>query len=101
MHSDEAPRNHPDGGPTWMPAILDLLLTVAYIDGLFHRREQRFLQHYIDSVIVLVDAASPEPSAEHMRIRAGYRSQIGALYDRLSAEIGKLGAEVMSSGDTG
>ncbi len=89
----------PDGGPGWMPAIVDLLLTVGYIDGLFHLREQTFVQQYLDSVVVLVEESMGTDPAERVRIRSQYKSHFSTLFAQLNTEIAKLSMEVMSSGD--
>ena len=35
--------------------MVDLMLTVGYIDGVFDRRERAYLNRYIDSVLVMID----------------------------------------------
>jgi len=89
----------PEGGVGRTAEIVDLLLTVGYIDGLFHQREQTFVQRYLDSVIALVEESGGPSADDRARIRATYHAHFGAVYARLNDEIFKLSVEVMSSGD--
>ena len=38
--------------------MVDLMLTVSYIDGVFHQREWAFLEHYVDSVLVMIEQSA-------------------------------------------
>jgi hypothetical protein len=73
-----------DGALARVEKYVDLLVTVAYIDGLYHPRERAFIQRHLDNAGLLT---STPPAV------------LAATYARLEAEVAKLSAEVMSSGD--
>jgi len=78
------PRGHVD-------AIIDLLLTVGYVDGLLHEGEQAFIRQYLGKLVEHV-ATTPETVAE-------WKAHVEAAYERLDTEIAALAAEVVSAGD--
>ncbi|HTJ42029.1 MAG TPA: metallophosphoesterase family protein [Kofleriaceae bacterium] len=82
--------------------VIDLLLTVGYIDGVFHERERAFVHHYLESLIEKTENAAP---AIGIGIGMGMGIGIGAiagndrgpfddLFDRLEQEIAILAQEV-------
>ena len=71
--------------------MIDLLLTVGYIDGLLHADEQAFIRHYLDQLVEHV-ARTPD-SADT------WRARFDAAYARFDAEITSLAAEVVEAGD--
>jgi len=73
-------------------AIVDLMLTVGYIDGPFHYREQAFVMHYINSVLLLIEETAPPGEAESLK--ASWRKYFDELYWHLDAEISPLAADV-------
>ncbi len=80
----------------WM---VDLMLTVSYIDGVFHHRERAFLQHYVDSVLVLIERAAVGSIEDRATLRGTWRAHFDELFRRLEAEVAVLGQEVMASGN--
>jgi len=84
------------GGVTRVGSVVDLLLTVGYIDGLFHHKEREFVQGYIESVLLAIEQSAP--TGEHAAIRAAWQSHYFDLYQRLDAEIAELADEVISAG---
>ncbi|MEZ4401419.1 MAG: metallophosphoesterase family protein [Kofleriaceae bacterium] len=92
-------------GPTAPPAVghtaalVDLLLTVGYIDGVFHAREQAFVERYLESVLVLVEASDRSGPAGGQALREATAAQFAALYAQLNELIARLRVEVMTSGD--
>ena len=86
-------------GATEVTSIIDLLLTVGYIDGLFHHREQAFVQQYIDSVLRLIEQSAP--TDEHASLRAAWRGHFHELYYLLEAEIAGLADEVVAVAEHG
>jgi hypothetical protein len=95
----ESARARDDRDAPRITPIVDLLLTVGYIDGLFHDREQAFVQQYIDSVLLQIEQSTPSTSNDRARLRATWRTHFDELYRRLDAEIAVLAEEVTSSGD--
>ena len=77
--------------------LVDLLLTVAYIDGRFHQKEEAFVQRYIDSVIAMVEQAGTD-LADRARRRGESRARFDALHPKLRAEVAALNDEVRASG---
>lgn len=73
-------------------AVVDLLLTVGYLDGQLHAQEEAFIRGYVDQ---LVTHFAPAPDAA-----AALRLQVESAYDRLDGELSALAAEVTSAGDT-
>ena len=80
------------GSQAHVASIVDLLLTVGYIDGLFHHREQTFVHQYIDSVLVLIEQSTA--NEELATVRAIWRAHFDDLYRRLDTEIAALADEV-------
>ncbi len=91
MRHEPAVSSGPQAGGAPTVAFLDLLLTVGYIDGLFHQREHQFVRQFLDSVVTGVD-----PS-----LQAGWRAHFDEAYARLSGEVSALGAEVVATTDGG
>ncbi len=87
------------GASARIAAIVDLMLTVAYIDGQFHSRERSFVHQYLDSVIRVAEQSSGANAADRARLREVYQAEFLALFTRLDGEIAKLGAEVMATTD--
>ena len=88
----------PDGAAR-VAAFVDLLLTVGYIDGRFHQREQAFVRQYVDSVMVAVEQALAQPGPERQRIRDAWAVHFADLYARLHAEVAALAGEVVAAAD--
>lgn len=80
-------------------AVVDLLLTVGYIDGLFHHREQAFVQQYVESLLLLIEQSGATDTGERARLRAAWRGYFDELYQQLDAELAVLAQEVMPVGD--
>lgn len=78
--------------------MVDLMLTVSYIDGVFHHREQAFLQRYIDSVLVMIEQSAVGSPADRAQLRGVWRSEFDDLFRHLEAEVAALAREVMASG---
>jgi hypothetical protein len=74
-----------------LDALIDLLLTVGYIDGLFHQHEQAFVRQYLDR---LVEHVAQEPGTAD-----AWRAHFDGVYARLDAEIAALVAEVVATDD--
>ncbi|MDQ3365940.1 MAG: hypothetical protein M3680_10985, partial [Myxococcota bacterium] len=87
------------GDVTRFTGIVDLLLTVGYIDGLFDQREHAFIQHYVDSVLLLIEQSTPSDSGGRSQLRATWRAHFDELYQRIRHDIADLTAEVMANGD--
>jgi hypothetical protein len=81
----------PDQRIEQVVAVLDLLLTVGYIDGLLHANEQAFIRTYMDR---LVDRFADSEDA-----RAEWRARIDVAYTRLAEEVSALASEVVAAGD--
>ncbi len=75
---------------TRFDTLVDLLLTVGYVDGVFDQHEQEFVRGYVDQ---LVSHVVVEPGAETSR------AHFDAVYARLAAELAALAAEVVAAGD--
>ena len=90
----DAPPPSP-GGRT--PELIDLLLTVGYIDGQFHQREHVFIERYLDSVLLVLEASAPPD--ERAQVRAAWQAHFADVYAQVHAVIARLSVEVMTSGD--
>ena len=71
--------------------LIDLLLTVAYVDGAFDHREQVFVRAYLDQLASHVASApgGGEPQRDHLDV----------VYGRLETEIAALADEVVATDD--
>jgi hypothetical protein len=74
------------GVATWLDAILDLALTVAYIDGLFHPREQDFVLAHVEAVLQQIEEAATRPE-ERAWLRSAWKTHADGVLARLHAEI--------------
>jgi hypothetical protein len=72
-------------------AVIDLLLTIGYIDGGLHQDEEAFIRRYIDRLIQHV-ANSPDEVA-------AWRAHVDSTYSTLRAEIEALASEIVPAGD--
>ena len=68
-------------------AVVDLLLTVGYIDGRLEVREQAFIRSYLDQLV------------DHFGGASDLRARIDEAYAKLDTEIAALAAEITASGD--
>lgn len=91
MRYATAPVSGPDQRGQQVFAVLDLLLTVGYIDGLFHTNEQAFIRSYMDRLV--------ERFAESEAARTAWRERIESAYARLAEEVSALAAEVVAAGE--
>jgi hypothetical protein len=87
-----------DGGAGHATSMVDLMLTVSYIDGVFHQRERAFLEHYVDSVLVMIEQSSIGTAEERTRLRTAWRAHFAERFRQLEAEIAVLGQEIMATG---
>ncbi|CAN5723250.1 hypothetical protein BH11MYX3_BH11MYX3_33200 [soil metagenome] len=65
-------------------SVIDLLLTIGYVDGLLHQDEKAFIREYLDRLVAHVG----QP-----------KDRVDEIYGRLDAEISGIAAEVVSAGD--
>jgi len=72
-------------------AVIDLLLTIGYIDGGLHQDEEAFIRRYAERLINHV-ANSPEDLP-------GWRQHVEGAYTSLRSEIEALASEVVASSD--
>jgi len=94
-----APHDGGGGAAAQFALYVDLLLTVGYIDGVFHHREREFVQRYLDSALALIERGGQGSPAERAQIRASWRAHFDELYARLNTEIAALAADVPAPGD--
>ncbi len=76
---------------TRFDTLVDLMLTVGYVDGVFDPHEQDFVQRYVDQLVGLVAIV---PGAGEIQ-----RDHFAAVSARLQAELAALAAEVTAAGD--
>lgn len=79
-------------------SMVDLMLTVSYIDGVFHQRERAFLDRYVDSVLAMIEQSSIGTADERARLRTAWRAHFAERFAQLEAEIAVLAQEVMAAG---
>lgn len=80
-------------------ALVDLLITVGHLDGEFHARERAFVQHYIESLLVTIEAAALGTDAERTQLRTAWQTYFEGLFHRLDAEVAHLAQEIVPAGD--
>ncbi len=76
-----------------LEALIDLLLTVGYVDGQLHHHEHAFIRGYLARLVEHVAAAPGSADA--------WRGHFDAVFARLDAEVAALAAEVVATGDAG
>lgn len=79
---------------------MDLLLTVGYVDGLFHHKEQAYIRRYVESVLAVVERGAASLD-EQVRRRQGFLEHVDATLARLGGEVAALGDEVQARDDAG
>ncbi len=76
-------------------SVIDLLLTVAYIDGSLHEGEQKMIRRYADKLAGHVaDPMTPESTVDD------WQERFAEAYTKFEAEIAGIVAEVTSSEDS-
>jgi hypothetical protein len=80
--------------------MVDLMLTVGYIDGVFDRRERAYLNRYIDSVLVMIEQSAIGSPDERAKLHAAWRTHFEEMYFRLESEIEVLAQEVIAANAT-
>ncbi|MEO7094371.1 MAG: metallophosphoesterase family protein [Polyangiales bacterium] len=88
-----------DEGAARFGSMVDLILTVSYIDGVFHQRERAFLNSYVDSVLVIIERAATGSIEDRATLRGVWRSHFDEVYRRLETEVAALADEVMAAGN--
>jgi uncharacterized tellurite resistance protein B-like protein len=88
--SDRGQSQSSDGetGAAHVNSIIDLLLTVGYIDGVFHDRERRYVQRYIAALLIGIEQSAP--AAEAAAVRDAWQGHFNQLYQHLDAELARL-----------
>ena len=94
-----APAPGAEEASAWVATVVELLLTVGHIDGLFHHREQVFVQQYLESVIRATEQSAAGTADERARLGQAWRAHFSTLHARLGAEVEALAAEVVPRGD--
>lgn len=84
-----------DSGSARFTPIVDLLLTVGFIDGVFHEREGAFIEQYVDSMLGSIQ----QSPAERAELRATWFARVDELYRRLETEVATLSREVTAAGN--
>jgi hypothetical protein len=87
-----------DDGAARITSMIDLMLTVSYIDGVFHQRERAFLQRYVDSVVAVIEHSAAGTPEERARLSRAWRAHFGDRLSALEAEIAVLAREVKAAG---
>ncbi|MEO7093131.1 MAG: hypothetical protein ABI175_07770, partial [Polyangiales bacterium] len=72
-------------------SVVDLLLTIGYIDGTLHDDEKAFIRGYLERLI--------EHVAHPLDSKAAWRAQIDSVYERLDGEISAIASEVVAADD--
>jgi hypothetical protein len=72
-------------------AVIDLLLTIGYVDGLLAEGEQQFIKQYLGKLVEHV-ATDADQVAE-------WKTHVDEAYKRLDIEIAALAAEVVAADD--
>ncbi len=80
-------------------SMVDLMLTVSYIDGVFHQREWAFLQRYVDSVLAMIEQSTIGSADDRAALRGVWRARFDEVYRRIEAEVSVLAQEVMAAGN--
>lgn len=79
-------------------AMVDLMLTVSFIDGFFHHKERELLARYVDSVLALIEQAAVGSPADRAKLREAWREHFDARFRKLEEEIAVLAEEVLFAG---
>ncbi len=90
-----------DDGVKQFGAMVDLMLTVSYIDGVFHHRERELLQRYVDSVLAVIEQSAAGTPADRARLREVWRTHFEDRFGALEKELAVLGDEVMAAAAAG
>jgi hypothetical protein len=78
--------------PTQVGAIVDLLLTAAYLDGHLHPREHACVRQYVDSVLMSIEQTTGKREA-------AWRAYFDDMLRTLETEIAGLAQELHPVGD--
>ncbi|HVV87140.1 MAG TPA: metallophosphoesterase family protein [Kofleriaceae bacterium] len=89
----------PDAAVNNAEAIIDLLLTVGHVDGVFHQRERSFVARYLESVLSQAEDLAGGGPELRTWIHAAYQAHFDTVYQRVLAEVVRLTSEVYAVGD--
>ena len=78
--------------------MIDLMLTVSYIDGVFHQRERALLERYLESVLAVIEQSAVGSPADRTKLRDAWRTHFDVRFAKLEQEIAVLAEEVMAAG---
>lgn len=87
-----------DKGAERFGTMVDLMLTVSYIDGVFHQREWALLHNYVDSVLAMIEGSAVGTPEDRTRLRNAWRSHFEQLYSQLDREVSVLAQEITAAG---
>ncbi|HTL36327.1 MAG TPA: hypothetical protein VL326_24510, partial [Kofleriaceae bacterium] len=62
--------------------LVDLMMTVSYVDGQFHPREREFVQRYMDSTLLVIEQGGGS--------RAQWQRYFSELYPRIDTEVSRI-----------
>jgi hypothetical protein len=79
--------------------LVDLLLTVGHVDGVFHQREHTFIRRYLESVLMQAEDLAGGGPDQRAWIRNAYEAHFDTVYTRLAAEIAQLVGEAQPVDD--
>ena len=91
----------PTSGFDHAAQLIDLLLTVGHVDGVFHQRERTFVRRYLESVLMQAEDLGGGGPDQRAWIRQAYAAHFDTVHDRLVAEIAQLMGEVRQIEDDG
>ncbi len=72
------------------PEVVDLLLTVGYIDGMLHEREVAFIKRYFDSAMIVIEQNNGGSADDRRRLRDAHQLRFDSTFDKLNGEIKPL-----------
>ncbi len=82
-----------DDATAHVVSVVDLLLTIGYIDGTLHDDERAFIREYLERLV--------EHVAHPLDSKDAWRAQVDSVFGRLEGEIAAIAAEVVAADDAG
>jgi len=95
----EPARSGDDRDAARFGAIVELLLAVGYVDGLFHAREQAFVRRYLESLLLQIEQQDTGSAGERAQLRAAWARYFEDLHQQLESELILLAREVTKLDD--
>ena len=99
VHAAPAPAvSIPEADTARFSSIVDLLMSVGHVDGVYDARARAFVRQYVETVVLMMEQSSMEAPEVRAGQSASWRAHFDSLEQDLIGELGSLAAEATRGG---